>query len=131
MTQDILSFNAVKDSEQGFPLQMKNADGTDVNITFFVLGRHADVVQKFSTKTFRKLQAEEAMAKKTGKDKIIDIDELREQNLESACIRVTGWEGVKQEFDVAILRTALKNNPHWQDQIFEASNEDANFMKAS
>jgi hypothetical protein len=77
------------------------------------------------------LQAEEAMAKKTGKDKIIDIDELREQNLESACIRVTGWEGVKQEFDVAILRTALKNNPHWQDQIFEASNEDANFMKAS
>lgn len=128
---DILSFNAVKDAEQGFPLKMKHADGSDVGLTFFVLGRHADAVQKFTSKTFHKIQREEAMAKKRGKDNIMDIDELREQGLESAVIRVTGWEGAKQAFDTNILRTALKNNPHWQDQILEASNDDSNFTKAS
>lgn len=128
---DILSFNAVKDSESGFPLKMKHTDGSDVGVTFFVLGRHADVVQKFTSKTFHKMQREEAMAKKRGKDNILDIEELREQGLDSAVIRITGWEGATQTFDAGILRTALKNNPHWQDQVLEASNDDSNFTKAS
>lgn len=128
---NILSFNAVKDAEQGFPLKMKHADGSDVGLTFYVLGRHADAVQKHTSKTFHKMQREEALAKKRGKDNLMDIDDLREQGLESAVVRVTGWEGAKQEFDVNILRTALKNNPHWQDQILEASNDDSNFTKAS
>ena len=128
---DILSFNAVAESEQGAKVALKHADGSDVGITLFVLGRHADVVQKFTSKTFHKMQREEALAKKRGKDNILNIEEMREQGLESAVIRVTGWEGVQQSFDVGILRDALKRNPHWQDQVLEASNDDSNFMKAS
>jgi len=129
-TVDILGFNAVKDSEQGFILSMKNGDGTDAGIAFNVLGKHANAVQTWSKKVFSKMQREEAMAKKRGKDlEPTDIDELKEQTLEGALVRIIGWENVTQPFDKAILKQALVNNPHWIDQVLEASNDDANFTK--
>jgi hypothetical protein len=128
---DILGFDAVSESEAGIALAMKNTDGTDTGVKFTVLGKHSDVVQVWSKKVFAKMQREESMAKKRGKELDVDIDELRDQTREGAAIRVTGWEGVTQTFDKDLLRQVLTKNPHWIDAILEASNDDALFTKAS
>lgn len=128
---DITAFDAVSESEAGFELAMKGTDGTDTGIKFKVLGRHSDAVQTWGKKLFQKMQREERMAKGRNKEPELDIEELKEQNIESAAIRVIGWVNVKQEFSKDLLKQVLRKNPHFIDQITEASNDDALFTKAS
>ena len=129
---DITQFNAVKESELGFDLAMKGADGAELGFTFHILGRHSDAVQTWAKREFQKAQREEMAAKRKGRDADpLDVDELKAKNIESAVVRVTGWNGVDNEFSKDLLTQVLRNNPHWTDQIIEASNDDANFTKAN
>ncbi len=129
---DITQFNAVAESEAGFELEMKGTDGADLGFSFHILGRHSDVVQKWAKGEFQKAQREELIAKRKGKEpEPLSLDELKEKNLEGAAIRVTAWTGVDNAFSKDLLRQVLANNPHWIDQIIEASNNDGNFTKAN
>jgi hypothetical protein len=129
---DILSFDAVKDASNAAPVEMKLATGEPSGVTFHVLGKHAEPVQALIRKMIRKQQTEDAIAKRKGRNpEIKTIEELEEQSIELAVVRVTGWEGVKQEFSADILKQALKRNPHWVEQIIDESNNDGNFTKAS
>lgn len=130
-TVDILGFNAVADAENALTLNMKNADGTDTGVALTVIGKNSDPVQQIVRKMMRKRQADELIASRKGKAvEPMLVEEMEEQGLELAVVRVTGWKGVTQEFDKGLLKTALKNNPHWVEQIVEASNDEANFTKA-
>jgi hypothetical protein len=126
---DILGFDAVSESEAGFDLAMKATDGTDTGIKFKVLGRHSDPVQAWSKKLWAKIQREESLAKKRGKDIELDVDDLKDQGLQGALVRVVGWSNVSQDFSKELLKTVLTKNPHWIDAITEASNDDSNFTK--
>lgn len=128
---DILGFNAVADASNAFLLSMKNADGTDTGVSLNIIGKNSDPVQQIVRKMMRKRQADELIASRKGKPvEPMSVEDMEEQGLELALVRVTGWKGVTQEFDKAILKTALKNNPHWVEQIVDASNDEANFTKA-
>jgi hypothetical protein len=130
-TVDILSFNAVKESEQGYDLAMKTTDGQDTGISFTIIGRYSDPVQKWTKRIFAEYQREAEMAKRKNKEPASkSIDELREQNIEGAMVRVIGFKNVKQEFSKEVLKEALVNNPHWVDAIIEESDNSANFTKA-
>jgi hypothetical protein len=126
---DITKLDAVADSERGFELELKHADGEDVGLTLIVLGKHADVVMQWQKKLFQKLQREESLNKKRGKETELDIDEVQERTIESALIRVTGWQGAQQEFSKDLLKGLFKRNPHFVTQVIEASDTDANFTK--
>jgi hypothetical protein len=128
---DITTFNAVKESEIAIPLSMKTTDGQDTGVTFLVIGRYAEPVQKWSKRIFAEYQREADIAKRKGKEPASkSIDELREQNIDGAVVRVVGWKGVKQNFTKGILKEALEANPHWVDAIVEESDNAANFTKA-
>lgn len=128
---DILGFNAVADAANAFLLSMKNADSTDTGVSLNIIGKNSDPVQQIVRKMMRKRQADELIASRKGKPvEPMSVEDMEEQGLELAVVRVTGWKGVTQEFDKAILKTALKNNPHWVEQIVDASNDEANFTKA-
>jgi hypothetical protein len=128
---DITSFNAIKDSEQGYDLEMKTPDGQDTGIIFTILGKYAEPVQKWSKKVFTEYQRDLDIAKRKGKEpEQKSIDELRAQNIEGAIVRVIGWKNVKQEFSAELLQTVLVNNPHFVDQIVEESDNAGNFTKA-
>lgn len=128
---DILGFNAVADASNAFLLSMKNADSTDTGVSLNIIGKNSDPVQQIVRKMMRKRQADELIASRKGKPvEPMSVEDMEEQGLELALVRVTGWKGVTQEFDKAILKTALKNNPHWVEQIVDASNDEANFTKA-
>lgn len=128
---DITAFDAIKESEAGFDVEMKATDGSNTGVIFTVIGRYSEPVQKWSKKIFTEYQREQDLAKRKGKDlPPKSIDELRAQNIEGAVIRVTGWKNVEQKFTPELLKQVLENNPHWVDAIIEESDNAANFTKA-
>ena len=128
---DITSFNAIKEAEQGFDFELKHPDGTPTGAILTVLGSYSTVYQKFIKKIFNDNQREIEFAKRKGKEAPEKtIEDLQQQNLESALIRVVGWKNVKQEFSPELLREILNNNPHFVAQIIEESDNAANFTKA-
>lgn len=122
---DILAFDAVSMCEDGIPVEMLGVDGvTPTGVTLVVLGKHADAVTKWTNKITNSAIREMAMAARKGRPaEPKPLEDQREENLQGAAVRVVGWKGVKQEFDREILMRALRRNPHWVDQIVEASND--------
>lgn len=125
---DITQFDAVTACEKGHQFELKSTDGSATGIKLTVLGRHADPVNKWVNKIINQSMRDQQMAARRGKTvEPKSLDELRDQNIEGACVRVIGWTGVKQTFDQDLLRSALKRNPHWVDQIIEESDNLGNF----
>lgn len=128
---DITEFDAVAESEHGHEFELTGSDGvTGTGIYLTVLGRHSDAVTKWTTATVNQFTREQQMAHRRGKAvEPKPIEEVREQNREGAAIRVTGWRNVKQPYSIELMKSALKRNPHWIDQIIEESDDLANFTK--
>lgn len=133
MTQDldILSFDAVKLSEHDYEFELKHIDEiTGTGVFVKVIGKHADVVTRFTDRLVNEQQRAAMLAHKSGKQlPAKSMEELRAQNIEAAALRVTGWRGVKQEFSQDLMRKALLRNPHWIDQIIKESDAVGNFFK--
>lgn len=132
MTFDINSISSVDRCAQAAEMDVLDIDGAELGIQFLVLGSQADAVSKHANKAFNQQMQEEMLARKTGKQaKQKTLEEIQESNIESALVRVVGWKNVKQDFSPAILKSAIKKNPHWVNQIIEFSNDLRNFTKAS
>jgi len=130
-TVSILDFDAVKDSSNAIDVDMKSVDGESLGIIFKVIGKNADEVQQLQRKMMRKRQTEEFIAQRKGKPlDPVPIEELEEQGLDLTAVRVVGWEGVNEPFTKELLMQVLKRNPHWVEQVLEASSADANFTKS-
>jgi len=129
---DITAFDAVAVNEAACEIELKHLDGTTGTGVFVsVIGRHSDAVTKWRNKIINQRARDEHMAERRGKAAPPKtMEELFEQNLDGAVLIVTGWRNVKQPFDREVLRQALKRNPHWMDQIYDASNDLGNFLKA-
>lgn len=126
---DITDFDAVANCAEGHKFELKETDGiTGTGIVLTIIGKHADPVNKWVNKIINQSMREQHMAARKGKtSEPKSLDELREQNIDGACVRVIGWSGVKQPFSVDLLKSALKRNPHWVDQIVEESDDLGNF----
>jgi hypothetical protein len=127
---DILSFDVVTPCENARPLQMKDAKGNLLPITFFVLGAHASAVKSYIKDRVKNDVAAEVEAKKNGTEvqnisNRIDTGEFNSVN--GAAVRVNGWSGVTQKFNPQILKMALQKNPHWIDDIVKYSETIGNF----
>lgn len=126
---DILGFDSVADCEAGFDFELKGQDGsTPTGVIVTVIGSHADAVVKWATKTANAAMREQVMASRRGKPvEVRQIEDLREQNLDGAAVRVVGWKNVAQDFDRELLKQALRRNPHWIEQIVRESDDLGNF----
>ena len=130
MTISILSFNAVEDCAKGYELEMKNPYGDSLGFNLTIIGKHSDAVVNWVNGIVNKATVDAEIARRKGKPEAAKtMQELRAQNIEGAIIRVIGWSGVEQKFDKALLKTAIENNPHWVEQIVEASDDLGNFTK--
>lgn len=129
-TIDILSFDTVADCAKGFELEMKSPYGDSLGFSLIVIGKHSDAVVNWVNGIVNKAAIDAEIARRKGKpEQSKKMEELRAQNIEGALVRVVGWKGVKQEFDKATLKAAIEKNPHWVDQIVEASDDVGNFTK--
>lgn len=128
---DITSFNAIAQCEAGHEFELQNLDGSNTGLFLTVQGRHSGEVSTWINALIRKQTHEATMAARRGKTpEPKSLEELQKQNIEGTVIRVIGWRGAKQEFDRDLLKVALKNNPHWINQIVNESDADGNFSKA-
>jgi len=128
---DILSFNAVENSAHAIDVDMLDLAGNETGVVLCVIGKHSDAVRKWVSKIVAKAQFDNEIARKKNqvvKDKT--LEEMQEQNIEGAAVRVSGWKNVSQEFSVELLKSALRNNPQWVDQIIEQSDQVGNFTQA-
>lgn len=126
---DILAFDAVADAEAGYDYEVKHPDGTGTGVILQIIGSHADEITRWNTRLANAMLREQAMATKRGKPaEPKPIEELREQNIEGAAMRVVGWRGVKQAFDRELMKQALRRNPHWIEQIVRESEDLGNFI---
>jgi hypothetical protein len=129
---DITAFDSMKDSEAGYDLELKQPDGmTGTGVVVTVIGRHSDVVMTFNRKRLNKALRDQQIAEKRGKPIELSAEKLRDEAIEDAALRVTGWKNVKQPYTPQLLKAALVRNPHWIDQILEASNDLGNFTTSS
>lgn len=124
-----MRFDAVLESENGFLFELKNTDQiTGSGVTLEILGRHADKVDKWVNKLVNANTREAQIAARQGKT--VDaksLDEIRDQNIEGALVRVVGWSGVAQPYSEGLLKAALLRNPHWVFQIINQSDNLGNF----
>lgn len=127
---NIDEFDAVADSSRGFPTKMLGADGkTETGIVFFVLGKNSDPVTAWNRQLINGYIQKNEMAKRRGKPaEAKSAEQLLEDNINGAAVRVSGWEGVQQEFNQETLKRALRRNPHWVDQVVETSDDLGNYL---
>ncbi len=132
-TVDILGFDATSPCEVAQELALKNVDDeTFSGVTLLIIGDHADRVKKHFYKDAKSTAVSARHAEKSGKvDDFMEktIDKRESKEIDGAAIRVTGWMGVKQEFNETLLKTVLAKNPHWVRQIVKFSENLGNFIK--
>lgn len=127
---DITSYDSVAASEMAHEFELEGVDGDGTGVFVSVIGGHADAIVKWTSKIIHQAQREAAIAKKAGKpEPFKTLEELREQNLEGAVLRVTGWRNVKQPYTPDLMKQALRRNPHWVNQIISESDDLGNFTK--
>ena len=129
---DIMSFDAVSESDAGHEFELKGTDGlTGTGIFLTIVGKHADIVSKWITKLVNTSVREQQIAQRKGKPvEPKSLDEVKAQNIEGAVLRVTGWRNVTQPFSKDLLATVFARNPHFVDQVIEESDNLGNFTKA-
>lgn len=129
---DITAISSVDRCAQAAPMDVLDMDGQELGFQFMVLGAQAEAVQKYTNKLVNDEFIQQEMARKKGKPpKQKTMEEVVASNIEAALIRIVDWVGVKQKFEKDVLRDAIKNNPHWVNQVIEFSNDLRNFTKAS
>lgn len=120
---DILSFNTVEVANKGDDLELFYK-GASTGIFLHVLGKDSDEVKQYQTENSKTFARQSKFAEKKGKE--VDffvglIDKLDERNIDNALVRITGWTGANGDYDTEKMRTALKNNPQWIDDVIEFS----------
>lgn len=128
---DITAFDAVTESDNGCEIELLDTDGmTGTGVHLTILGKNADAVVKWVTRLVNNNIREQQIAARKGKTvEAKGLDELRDQNIEGAAVRVTGWRNVTQPFTPELLKAVLLRNPHWINQIIEESDNLGNFTK--
>lgn len=110
-----------------------SGDGTGAFVE--VLGAENNVVRKYHASLLRKAQKLEFERLRTNKPKFDDLEELREQAIENALVRLAGWEnleweGKELEFTEENARKVLTACPWLCAQIVKESDDLGNFLKA-
>lgn len=133
MTDKVFSvgdINTRAAADRGFDLELEYPRGKGLGVFLTVLGEHSEAVESFETERADKKAEENYEALKNGGSKARSTKEVLAENLESAVFRVTGWRGLKEEFSKELLRTFLKNNPDFVDQVIAGSRNRGNFTLA-
>lgn len=126
---DLSAFDAITTEGEGQPLELY-FKGNPTGVTLFVLGSNADVVRAYHDSKLVDYAKQAFHAKKKGEDAELSqslkvLGNRDKEALESALVRVVGWDGASykgsEEFTKDALRAVLERNPIWVSEIIEFS----------
>lgn len=118
-------------SETPFEFEVKSpTTGKGIGAFISVYGDSAERVRKFTLKAANRRRQEDADKRKAGKEhQIVPLEETIDYFIDQACVRVATWRGFKQEPTPENIRLLMERNSRIRDQVMEASNNAANFLK--
>lgn len=133
---DFSKLSISKSENEKFKFEVLHPISGDGTGTFLeVLGSENSAVRKHHTALLRKAQKQDFENLRTNKPKFDDLEELREQAIENALVRLVGWEnlewdGKELEFTTENARKVLTACPWMCAQIVKESDYLGNFLKA-
>ncbi len=134
MTFDLAKHNYTEIAEVGYKFELKlpgTGEGTGVFIT--VRGDQSKTVKAFGRKKYSEFKLREQQAKRRGKEvDDLTLEEAEELSIESAVIRVIGWENITENGKVVAFskenaERIFKDYSWIKDQIMEEAGQLLNF----
>jgi hypothetical protein len=133
-----MSFDIVKQdfsaaAEVGYTYELKLPDGRPSGAKLTIIGDLSKKVKAYGRQKFSEFQQRAATAKRKGKDlDQIDLDEAEDSAIESALVRLIGWEGITEngkpvEFSKEKAGEILRNHPWIRESIMDEAGDVTNF----
>lgn len=139
MTKPALSLadlNARAASEKAFEFEFI-IDGEGTNVFISVLGQHCESIAaqlNAEINARRRKQAVAAVRNAKSRAEAVEFDPIEDDiafGQRLAAIRIVGWRGIAEDFTPERALILCQSNPVLAEQVLEASNDLANFMKPS
>ena len=124
---DDLDLTAASDTP--FDLEILNIKGVKTGIIIQVLGSESEKVQEWTNRQANRIRTQATQKSVTGKDKVRTAEEDDEYIIESAAVRVVGWQGLKDEYTKDNATRLMSRNVHVRMQVLTASNDLGNYSK--
>jgi len=122
--------NLVTASENSFEFEYFKGDGRPTGVYISVLGSQAPKVQEWIRKTLNRRRSQEAIAAKRGKEVERLVEDDEDFAIGAAAVRIVGWKGIREPYSPESALKLCRNNSEVRDQVFEASNNLANFTRS-
>jgi hypothetical protein len=119
--------NLVTASENSYEFEYLKGDGRPTGVFISVIGSQAPKVQEWIRKTLNRRRSQEAIAAKRGKEVERLVEDDEDFAIGAAAVRIVGWKGIKEPYSPEGALKLCRNNSEVRDQVFEASNNLANF----
>ena len=98
MAFDIIKQDFSKAAEAGYSFELKLPTGEPSGAKLTVLGDMSPTVKAYSRKKFSEFQMKQTIAKRKGRElEDLTLDEAEELAIESALVRLVGWEGILED----------------------------------
>lgn len=98
MAFDIVKQDFSKAAEAGYSFELKLPTGEPSGAKLTVLGDMSPTVKAYSRKKFSEFQMKQTIAKRKGRElEDLTLDEAEELAVESALVRLVGWEGILED----------------------------------
>ncbi|OBX06182.1 hypothetical protein [Gallibacterium genomosp. 3] len=109
--------------------------GDGVGSFIEVYSSESDQVKRYQASLLRKVQKQEFENLRSRKPKIKELSEYEDETIDSAVVRIAGWENVEfdgkeLEFTEENARKLLSSCKWLASQIIEQSEKIGNFLKA-
>jgi hypothetical protein len=130
---DIVKQDFSKSAENGYTFELKLPDGTPSGAKLTIIGDMSKTVKAYGRRKFSEFQQRAATAKRKGKDiDQIDLDEAEDSAIESALVRLIGWQGITEngkvvEFSKEKAAEILRAHPWIREAIIEEASDVTNF----
>lgn len=133
MSFDLTRQNYSTSAEAGFTFNLVTPDGNETDATLTILGDLSPTVKNYGKRKYKEITQQSKAAKARGKEWEPSLDEAEEMAIESAMVRLIGWngfteEGKKVEFSKEKAEVVLKEHSWIRDIIMQESNNVSNFI---
>lgn len=133
MSFDLIKQDYSKAAENGYTFELNLPTGAPSGAKLTVIGDMSPTVKAYSRRKFAEFQQKQTIAKRKNKDADeMSLDEAEDLAVESALVRLIGWEGIKENGkDVAFSKEkaeeVLKNHPWIREAIVQEASDILNF----
>lgn len=123
-------------AQQGYSFNLILPDGTESDAKLTVIGDMSPEVQNYSKKMYKELNLKMKQAKGKGKEFDPTLEEMEDDAVRGALLRLVGWEGITEgegkdekpvKFSKEKAEEILRQHSWIREQIYKEAAEVSNF----